>query len=178
MTTQLSRYAGWAAYLSAAFVALDLLISIGLLSLGLFVPGPRSHSVSIESFDVMSSFTTLLFALALYPLFRSNVSRVAQFGLVIGIVGGIYLTILHTLFVFEVVWFSDAIIPFLLGIAASEVWLLTASYLARPRDKPLLGIVMTILAMSFIGYPVWAIWLGRRLLTGPVGLPNLESSVN
>lgn len=72
------------------------------------------------------------------------------------------MSVLHLLFVFEVLWFSDAIVPFLLGGAAWAVWLITIVYLTRVRGNMALNVMRTLLAIP--AYPLWLMLLQRRIL--------------
>lgn len=160
-STRLPHYATWAAYASAVGVAGDLAVSVLFFTQGWIKPGPRSHSVFIESLDVLSALLVLVLALALYELFRRTAATPARAVLLLGIGGGLYVAVLHALFVLEVLWFSDAVLAFLLGLLFYAIWILGIGYYLGKEHHMRHSLLFSILGATAIGYPIWAIWLGR-----------------
>jgi hypothetical protein len=44
------------------------------------------------------------------------------------------------------------------------LWLVITGYLARSTGKLPHSLRMSIIAVPYFGYPLWAFWLGRHLL--------------
>ena len=59
----------------------------------------------------------------------------------------------------QVLWLSLAM---LLGVGS---WLVITGLLARSTGRLPNSVLMSILAVPYFGYPVWAFWLGRRLIS-------------
>lgn len=85
--------------------------------------------------------------------------------MLIGVAVGVAGTILSLLFVFEVLWFVDLFAEFLYGLLAFSLWMLLEAFLARQNGKPPRDFVMALIGATIIGYPLWAVWLGRHLLS-------------
>jgi hypothetical protein len=43
-------------------------------------------------------------------------------------------------------------------------WMVATAVLARSSGKMPHGVGMSLAGASYVGYPLWAFWLGRRLL--------------
>lgn len=161
-----AKYAGWAAYASAGIFVADIVLDIILSALGILKYGPRSHSALIEAIDVLWLLSMLPLVLALYPLRRSHMPRLSLLAAIIGTVSIIYMAVLHALFVFEVLWFFDSLTVFLTGLAGVSLWLLIGGYLGQSSGRLPRSLIMSIIAVTWIGYPIWAVWLGRQFLSG------------
>jgi hypothetical protein len=145
-------------------------IYIALVSLGLLTTAPHAHSVVVETFDTLTAVFLIPLPLALHRLYRASAPRLSLLALIVGLAAAIFVAILHALFVREVVWFSDAVLLFLAGVAAAGVWLLLTGYLAQATGRLPGGLLMSLVAMTGAGYPVWAVWLGHRLRTAPAAV--------
>lgn len=164
LQNSLARSAGWLAYISAAIVTADLAVSILFVTQGWVGPGPHSHSILVESLDVLAALSALALALYLYRLWHSNVTSLFRVFLLVGIVGGLYMAVLHALFVLEVLWFSDSFGAFLLGLLVYAIWTVGIGYYLQTRGHVPHSLLMSVLGATAIGYPVWAYWLGRVLM--------------
>jgi hypothetical protein len=49
-------------------------------------------------------------------------------------------------------------------IGGVGLWLIVTGFVARSTDGMPRSVLMSALAVPYLGYPVWAFWLGRRLL--------------
>ena len=58
----------------------------------------------------------------------------------------------------QVVWVSLAMI---LGVGS---WLVITGLVARSTGRLPNSVLMSAAAVPYVGYPVWAFWLGKRLL--------------
>lgn len=73
---------------------------------------------------------------------------------------GLQLMLIFGLMPFEkqVIWVSIAI---LLGIGS---WLVVTGIVAKSTEHLPNSMLMSAIAVPYFGYPIWAFWLGRRLL--------------
>ena len=124
---------------------------------------------------VIMSLTMLPLNVPLHQLYRSTTPRLSLLMIIIGISIMLLMAVVGSLEVlqaYRLVRFDEpyrGLGPFGAGIidfVAITVWLLMTGYLMVTRGRLPHGIVMSIIAATWIGYPIWAIWLGRRLLSG------------
>jgi len=104
-------------------------------------------------------------ALALHQVLRVYQPGLIRTATIIGIVSmllvfGLQLLLIFKVLTFErqVVWVSAAMI---LGVGS---WLVITGMVARSTGRMPNSVLMSVLAVPYIGYPAWAIWLGRLLL--------------
>jgi hypothetical protein len=104
-------------------------------------------------------------ALALHQVLRVYQPGLMRTATIIGIgsmliVFGLQLLLIFKVITFErqVVWVSLAMI---LGVGT---WLVITGMVARSTGKMPNSILMSVLAVPYLGYPVWAFWLGQLLL--------------
>ena len=179
------RYAGWAAYLSAAVTLLMTMTGIMMFT------NPIFWGVT----DVLSVFQVALMipvALGLHLILRSQAPVLSLAASAIGILGMLVKGIFQSLLVLGVLTYEQSS-PASEGIApgAIAIWLLLANYLALrgelfPRGLIWAGLITGVgylvyivglwtgglqspllfvgSAVAYWGYPIWAVWLGRRML--------------
>lgn len=104
-------------------------------------------------------------ALALYRILLPHNPPLIRAATVIGIVMMIVVILLQLALVFgvlpfekQVVWVSLAMI---VGVGS---WLVITGLVARSTGRLPGSVLMSAVAVPYVGYPVWAFWLGRRLL--------------
>ncbi len=165
-STRFLRSAGWSAYFSAASVIISVVLTIIVFSLGLVTLGARSHSAFVEMFGVLAALFALPLPFVLYYLYRGASPTLSLIAAVIGVAVALGGAILHLLFVFEILWFAEVISVFLYGLLGFSLWMLLNAYLAYKSRKPPHGLVMSLVGATVIGYPIWAVWLGRLILSG------------
>jgi uncharacterized BrkB/YihY/UPF0761 family membrane protein len=108
---------------------------------------------------------TIPIALALYrilPDVRPNLMRIAT---IVGVVSMIIVVGLQLLLVFKLVSFEKQVLwvslAMILGVG---FWLVITGIAARSTGRLPNSLLMSSLAVPYLGYPVWAIWLGLHLL--------------
>lgn len=166
MFARLSQNARWLAYGITTLWTIGLLAHLLIYFSGMVVPFSHSHSVPVESLGAVAFFCWALFALAVHPLLERRASGIARWGLFLGVIGGLYISLLQLLFVFEVIWFSDTLALSAIGYSAFAVWLVTVFILTRPRPARAHEKVPTNLLLTFfsiLAYPLWPIFLWRRV---------------
>jgi hypothetical protein len=109
---------------------------------------------------------TIPVALALYRILLPYNPALIRLATVVGIammlvVIGLQLALIFGAVTFEkqVVWVSLAM---LVGVGS---WLVVTGLVARSTGRLPHSVLMSSLAVPYLGYPVWAIWLGRLLLS-------------
>lgn len=124
------------------------------------------HSIYNEVLDILTSAFLLPVVIALYRVYRKTspiLSHLSTILLTLITVAGI---ILHMLVIFGIFSFPEVAYIFFSGLLILSLWLFMVAYLAYRSRKPKHGLLMGILGATIIGYPVWAIWIGRQLISG------------
>jgi hypothetical protein len=103
-------------------------------------------------------------ALALHELLRLRWPTLSRVLLVIGIGALIAIVILQALLVAEVLTFEQEVGPVSVALLVLGGWFIAMGYLGRSSGLLPHGVRMGILAATYVGYPVWAFWLGRKLI--------------
>ena len=109
---------------------------------------------------------TVPIAVALYRIllpYNPGWIRIATLG---GIAAMLVVVVLQLALIFKVltfqqqgVWVSLAIF---VGVGS---WLVITGLVARSTGRLPNSVVMSAVAVPYLGYPIWAFWLGRRLLS-------------
>jgi hypothetical protein len=108
---------------------------------------------------------TIPVALALYRILLPYNPALIRLATIVGIammlvVIGLQLALIFGVVTFEQqgVWVSLAMI---VGVGS---WLVITGLVARSTGRLPHSVLMSSVAVPYLGYPVWAFWLGRRLL--------------
>ena len=108
---------------------------------------------------------TIPIALALFRILSPYKPTLIRAATVIGILAMIATVGLQLLLIFEVMPFEKQVIwvsiAMLLGVGS---WLVITGIVARSTGRLSNSVLMSSVAVPYLGYPVWAFWLGRRLL--------------
>ena len=160
------RWVGWCVLASAVSMILSITFNIIAVSNGLLIPGARSHSVLVETFDVLTTAFLIPVPFAFYRIYRPYAPRLSLFSMLLGASMLIGVTILHILFVFEVMWFIDSLGYYAIIAVGLSLWLIMVAYLAYRSHTPPHGTLLNLLGASLVGFPVWEIWLGYLLASG------------
>lgn len=186
-STDVLRYAGWSAYLSAAATIIGFVTLIVFFSVG--EPFGTINDIS----SVILALALLPLALALYLLQLRGAPVLSLIALIAGICAMLTASILQILLVLRVVKFELTLVAVLAAFGVVGVWLLLNSSLAL-TNKTLpsglagvgviaaVGYLLVILGFllggqqhpltavggltAVIGYPIWAIWIGVLVLSG------------
>jgi hypothetical protein len=109
---------------------------------------------------------TIPIALALYQVLRAFNPDLMRSATITGIVALLITVGLQLLLIFKVLTFEQQVfwvsLAMLLGVGS---WLVITGLVARSTNRLPNSLLMSILAVPYIGYPVWAFWLGQLLLT-------------
>jgi hypothetical protein len=108
---------------------------------------------------------TIPIALALYRILLPYNPGLIRVATIVGIAAMLIVIALQLALVFgwmsferQVGWVSLAMIG---GVGA---WLIITGLMARSVAALPNSVLMSVVAVPYVGYPVWAIWLGRQLL--------------
>lgn len=130
----------------------DHLFSVG----GVF--GPLNDIAVIVHYALM-----LPIAVKVYEMVRPFTPRLALFATIIGIGGMLAVIILQALLVVSALPFNRQVWLVIPAFLVVLVWFVLVEKLGRRSERLPKGILLHVLAGLYIGYPLWAFSLGRRL---------------
>jgi len=108
---------------------------------------------------------TIPVALALYRILSPYRPTLISAATVIGIVMMVAVIVLQLLLIFDMMAFEKQVIwvslAMILGVGS---WLVITGLVARSTGRLPGSILMSAIAVPYVGYPAWAFWLGKRLL--------------
>ena len=108
---------------------------------------------------------TIPLALALYRILSAYNPRLIRITTILGIVSMLIVTGLQLLLIFKVLTFEQQVLWLSLAmILGVGFWLVVTGIVARSTNRLPNSLLMSILAVPYFGYPIWAFWLGRNLL--------------
>ena len=163
----LVRAAGSFAIVSGIISAIGVVFLIAM-----FILFATSRQAPGETFGMLNDICvaiqyllTIPIALALDQILRPYNPPLIRFATIFGIammliVTGLQLALVFGVLPFEkqVIWVSLAM---LVGVGT---WLVITGLVARATGRLPNSLLMSGLAVPYVGYPLWAFWLGRRLL--------------
>jgi hypothetical protein len=163
---QLTLVAGWCAYLSGV-VSIVGIVFLVIMYIGFF-----TNDLGLQRFGPLNDVCIIIqyllalpVALALHQLLKSRAPNLSRTALLIGIAGMIGVMVLQGLLVAGVVTFEEQVGAVMVALLVVGAWLVITGYLGRSTGKLPRGLRMSILAAFYLGYPIWAFWLGRKLLS-------------
>jgi hypothetical protein len=117
--------------------------------------------------DVLVMVSYLLTApavLALVPLFRPRAPLLSAFVAAIGLLSIAGIVFLQLLLVIGVLTFDQQIGPASIVYVGLAAWFVLTGYLGRATGVLPNGVRWGILGATYVGYPIWAFWMGRHLV--------------
>lgn len=107
---------------------------------------------------------TIPIALALYRILVVHNPALIRIATAVGLVGMVSTVGLQLLLIFGVLTFEQQFLwitlAMILGVGS---WLVITGLVARSTGRLPNSLLMSVLAIPYFGYPLWAFWLGRRL---------------
>ena len=156
---RLLRSAGWFAYVGCVVS----LVQIALLVL-FFARGEPFGTLN-DGFIVVQYVLALPVVLALHHLLRQPGQKISTVALVLGIAGILAIVILQILLLADVLTFDQQVGPVSAALfLLFGGWLLITGYLGRSRQDLPHSMLICFVGWTYVGYPIWAFWLGRRLV--------------
>ncbi len=165
-SVRLMRIAGWCAIASGivAVIGIGFLIA---MSIG-FIADNRA----LQRFGTLNDICIIIqyglalpITLALHQHLKAHAPILSRAAIGIGITGMIAVGVLQFLLIVGVLTFEEQVGPVIVALLVIGVWLLMTGYLGRSAGKPSSSLVLSLLARFYLGYPIWAFWLGRDLLS-------------
>lgn len=166
-TTTYLHWVGWSVILSGISMKLSVLFLILAYSAGSITPGTHTHSVLVETFDVLTTGFLLPLPFGLYRIYRTYAPRLSYLSSLVGTITLLVVTVLQVLFVFEVLWFSDPISQYLYALTGAGIisWLVMLAILAGKSRKPAYGTLLNTLGATIVGIPIWVFSMGYLLIS-------------
>jgi hypothetical protein len=104
-------------------------------------------------------------ALALYQILAAYNPALIRIATIVGIVSMLIVFGLQLLLIFKVLAFEQQVLwvslAMILGVGS---WLVITGLVARSTGRLPNSMLMSILAVPYFGYPLWAFWMGQQLL--------------
>jgi len=177
------RQVAWIAYASGVIAAVGLAALIVMYVL--FAVGATSAALAFgwvnDTLGIVGGVLMLPLAAVLYILLRPRAPILSALASTIGVGAMVAIVVLQSLLVAGALAFEQEVGPVSIAFLALGVWLVTTGYLGKASGVLPGGLRMSVLAAIYVGYPIWAFWLGRHLLRlagEPVSGPGSASPVH
>lgn len=165
------RVAGWTTIASGLLAAVGVVFLI--LMFAAFAVGSASAGRAFGRInDVLILVAYLLTApgvLAIRAIVRPRAPVLADLATVLGLVAIAGIVVLQAMLVAEVLTFEQQVGPVSVALIALGVWFVVAGRMATLAGFAPHGARMGLIAATYVGYPIWAIWIGRRFLGRTAG---------
>ena len=152
------RSAAWFAYASGTVSIVQLALLVLFFALG----GP--FGTLNDATIVVQYVLAVPVMSALHRLLQPRAPRASGIALGLGILGVLVIGVLQALLIIGVMPFAVQVGPVTAALfLLFGGWLLATGYLGRSLAFLRPSLLMSIVGWTYVGYPVWAFWLGRRL---------------
>ena len=165
-TSTVLRLGGWAAYANGVVSAVGLAFLIAMFAsftVGATSPGLVFGWINDVS-GVVAALLMLPLVVAVHVLLRPHAPTVRGLAMVIGLGANLAIMVLQSLLIVGALTFQEEVGPVLIAFLFLVVWLVLTGYLGSSSGTLPHGLRMGLLAVTYVGYPIWAFWLGRHLL--------------
>jgi len=154
-------------------IASGIISAIGVVFLVvMFVLFATPHKALGEKFGLLNDICvalqyllTIPIALALYRILLPYHPVWIRIATVVGIAAMLAIIVLQLALIFRVLTFRQQVVwvvpAMIVGVGS---WLLITGLAARSTGRLPDSVVMSAVAVPYVGYPAWAFWLGRHLL--------------
>jgi len=160
------RWGGWSAYAGGLIAAGGIVFLVAMFAS--FAVGAESAGMAfgwINDVLVMVSYALAVpIVVALHLLLRPTAPRLSVLAALIGMGGLTAIVFLQLLLVVGALTFDEQIGPASIVYLFLAAWFITTGYLGSSSGILSQGVLMGFLAATYVGYPIWAIWLARHLL--------------
>jgi len=160
------RLGGWTAYANGVVSAVGLVFLVAMyvsFAVGATAPGLVFGWINDVS-AVLAASLMLPLVVALHVMLRPHAPIMSGLAMLIGFGANLAIIVFQSLLVVGALRFQDEIGPVLIAFLALVVWLVLTGYLGSSSGVLPHGLRMGLLAVTYFGYPIWALWLGRHLL--------------
>jgi len=161
--------AGRAAMASGVLAAIGiafLILMFASFSLGSTSAGQAFGRIN----DVLVLLSYLLAGpavVAFHLILRRRKPVLSTILFVVGLGAILAIAVLQASLVVGALTFEEQIGPVSVALLALGAWFVLSGHLATSIGAVPRGVRMGLLAASYVGYPVWAIWIGRIFLDRP-----------
>ena len=163
----LIRAAGGFAIVSGIVSALGIVFLITMFAL--FATPLKSLGLAFGMLNdicvALQHLLTIPIALALYRSLRPHNPPLMRIATSVGLTAMVVVITLQLALILGVLTFEQQVgwvsLAMLGGVG---LWLVMTGLVARSTGRLPNSLLMSSLAVPYLGYPVWAFWLGRRLL--------------
>lgn len=153
----LIKAAAWSAYGSGIASIFGIAFLFAFFVLG--APTGRLNDIAV----IVQYLLMLPITLALFQILRPYHPNLSLAALLIGIPGMLAVIILQLLLVTDILPFASQIVPVVVAFLVVLVWFIINGLPGRSSEKMPGGMLLHVLAGLYIGYPIWAFSVGRRL---------------
>lgn len=154
----LQRWAGWCAYASGVVSIFGVLFLI-IFFAGVDLFGPLNDAAVVVQYALMLPIATWVGVRQ-----RQQGIRRSQLVMAIGLAGMLAVIVLQLMLIVGLIPFSRQIGPVSIAFLVVLVWFVASGRLAKNDDLLASGPIRLIAAGLYVGYPFWALALGRRVL--------------
>lgn len=154
-------------------IVIGIISAVGIVFLtAMFIYFARSQQSSGATFGMLNDICvalqyllTIPVALAMDHILRPYNPLLIRFATIFGIVMMLVVTGLQLALVLGVITFERQVVWVSLAmIVGVGTWLVITGFVARSTGKLPHSLLMSSLAVPYLGYPLWAFWLGWHLL--------------
>jgi hypothetical protein len=160
------RLGGRAAYATAVITPIGLAFLVAMYIA--FALGAMSQGLTFgwinDTLAVLTGLLMLPIAVAVHVVLRDRAPQASRLALIVGIGANLAIVILQSLLVAGVLTFEQEIGPVLVAFLALVVWFVSTGLVGRSTGVLPHGLRMSVLAATYLGFPFWAVWLGRNLM--------------
>jgi hypothetical protein len=164
------RYAG-AAAVASGLIGVPMVATLVAMYIG-FALGPDVRSTALRLGAINDALAIVVYGLALpvvpamHVLLRETGSARSLLLAAVGAVGIVVTLILQWLLVTGRMTFEAQILPVSIALLSVGAWMVGTGVLARRTGLLPRGLRDGLLGAVYVGYPFWALGIGRRLLRG------------
>ena len=104
-------------------------------------------------------------AVVLHAAFRLYNPGLSWLALIIGVAGMLGVVVLQALLLVRALSFAQQVVPVTVAILVVGAWLVITGYMGRSTGLFRHSLPMSLMAVPYFGYPIWAWWMARSLFT-------------
>jgi hypothetical protein len=166
-TDPLTRAAGGAAIVSSIISAIGVVFLLTMFAL--FATPYRTQALTFGLLNdicvAIQYLLTIPIAVALHRILRPQNPTLILAATILGLASMLLVIALQLALIFQVLTFQQqGVWVSLAMIAGVGAWLLTTGLAGRSVEGLPNSVLMSAIAVPYLGYPAWAFWLGRHLL--------------
>lgn len=163
----------WIHFAGSLSILIGVISTVGVILLitmfVLFATPNRELALKVGKINdicvALQYLLTIPVALVLHRILLAHNPTLIRFATITGIISMIVVFGLQLMLIFKVLTFERQVvwvsIFMILGVGS---WLVMTGIAARSIERLSNSVLMSALAVPYIGYPFWAFWLGKHLL--------------